>query len=130
MNGNGCWKWWRRRSRGGRPSPQVLQTRPAPEAASKVALLSRLGPQDLEDVLPSRLRDWDPVAHDMVVRQLANSLAPQRGKLLEKIYDLLDRTVLPEVVDELGMSGDCDTSPRLMRIVERGAPTGRTLPAN
>ena len=69
---------------------RILQTRPAPEAASKVALLSRLGPEHLEELLPLRLRDWDPNAHDMVVRQLANSLAPQRGQLLEKVYDLLE----------------------------------------
>lgn len=80
---------------------RILQTRPAPEAASKVALLSRLGPKVLEELLPGRLRNWDPMAHDLVVRQLANSLAPQRGKLLEKVYDLLSPHVLPEVVDEL-----------------------------
>jgi hypothetical protein len=97
---------------------KVFQTRPAPEAASKVALLSRLGPRDLEELLPKRLRDWDPMAHDLVVRQLANGMSPQRGKLLDEVYDLLDHNVLPEVVDELGMSGDRRTTPRLMRIVE------------
>ncbi len=100
---------------------KVLQTRPAAEAASRVALLSRLGPGDLEQLLPIRLRDWDPVAHDVVVRQLANSLAPQRGKLLDAVYELLHAAVLPEVIDELGISGDPDTSARLMRILERGA---------
>ena len=97
---------------------KTLQTRPAPEAASTIALLCRLEPQDLEEHLPTRLRDWDPMAHDSVVRQLANSLAPERGKLLDKVYDLLDRAVLPEAVDELGMSGDLSTAPRLLRIVE------------
>ncbi len=106
---------------------RVMQFRPAPEAAPKVALLSRLGPEDLESVLPSRLREWDPVSHDMVVRQLANSLAPQRGQLLQRLYDLLDRNVLPELVDELGMSGDCDATSHLMRIVEAEA-LGQTEP--
>jgi hypothetical protein len=108
---------------------RVLQTRPAPEAASKVALLSRLGPSVLEEFLPARLRNWDSMAHDLVVRQLANSLAPQRGKLLEKVYDLLSPTVLPEVVDELGMSGDHGITPRLMRIVEQetSQPSGHYL---
>lgn len=98
---------------------RILQTRPATEAASKVAILSRLSPEDLEEVLPTRLRDWDPTAHDLVVRQLANSLAPQRGKLLEMVYDLLDQAVLPELVDELGLSGDHRAASRLMRIVEK-----------
>ena len=100
---------------------KILQTRPAPEAASKVALLSRLGPRVLEQLLPARLREWDPMAHDLVVRQLANGLAPQRGRLLDKVFDLLDRDVRAEVVDELGMSGDHEASPRLMRMVERGS---------
>jgi len=98
---------------------KILQTRPAQEAASKVALLSRLGPQVLEELLPGRLRNWDQPAHDLVVRQLANGLAPQRGKLLEKVYDIFNSNVLPEVVDELGMAGDSDISPRLIRIVEK-----------
>jgi hypothetical protein len=98
---------------------KTLQTRPAPEAASTVALLSQLQPQHLEVLLATRLGDWDPMAHDLVVRQLANGLAPVRGKLLDKIYDLLDSVVLPEVVDELGMSGDLAITPRLLRIVEK-----------
>lgn len=98
---------------------KILQTRPASEAASKIALLTRLGPRVLEELLPARLRHWDPSAHDLVVRQLANSLSPERGKLLEKVYDLLNKTVLPEAVDELGMSGDSEITPRLMRIVEK-----------
>jgi hypothetical protein len=83
----------------------------------------------LEEFLPARLRNWDSMAHDLVVRQLANSLAPQRGKLLEKVYDLLSPTVLPEVVDELGMSGDHGITPRLMRIVEQetSQPSGHYL---
>ncbi len=97
---------------------KILQTRPAAEAASTIALLCRLEPEDLEELLPTRLKDWDQMTHDNVVRQLANSLAPQRGQLLDKVYDLLDRAVLPEAVDELGMAGDLAITPRLMRIVE------------
>ncbi len=97
---------------------RILQTRPAAEAASTIALLCRLEPADLEELLPTRLKDWDQMTHDNVVRQLANSLAPQRGQLIDKVYDMLDRAVLPEAVDELGMTGDLAITPRLMRIVE------------
>jgi hypothetical protein len=96
-----------------------LESRPAPEAASKIALLCRLEPQAVEELLPLRLRDWDQAAHDRVVRQLANSLAPERGKLLDKVFDLLAPAVLPETVDELGMCGDRSIAPRLMQIVEK-----------
>ena len=97
---------------------KILQNRPAPEATSKVALLSRLEPSALEELLPSRLRDWDQIAHDQVVRQLASSLAPQRGRLLEKIFDLLSSNVWAEAVDEIGMCGDSASASRLRRIVE------------
>jgi len=98
---------------------RILENRPAQEAAPKVGLLSRLEPGALEELLPLRLRDWDPIAHDQVVRQLATSRAPERGRLLEKIFDLLDAAVLPEAVDEIGMCGDRAPARRLMRIVER-----------
>jgi hypothetical protein len=98
---------------------RILEDRPAPEAATKVALLSRLEPKLLEELLPARLRNWDQVAHDQVVRQLANGLAPQRGKLLELLLDLFDSAVQPEAVDEIGMSGDHTTVPRLIRVVEK-----------
>jgi len=97
---------------------KILQNRPAHEAASKIALLSRLEPTILEELLPDRLRKWDAQAHDLVVRQLANGMAPQRGRLMELVYDLLNPNVLPEAVDEMGMSGDASISPLLMRIVE------------
>ncbi|MGD1155110.1 MAG: HEAT repeat domain-containing protein [Terriglobia bacterium] len=96
-----------------------LESRPAPEAASKIALLCRLEPQAVEELLPLRLRDWDYAAQDRVVRQLANSLAPQRGRLLDKIFDLLAPAVLPEAADELGICGDRSVAPRLMQIVEK-----------
>jgi hypothetical protein len=97
---------------------KTLQNRPAHEAAPKIALLSRLEPTILEEMLPERLRKWDPQAHDLVVRQLANGMAPQRGRLLELVYDNLNPNVLPEAVDEMGMSGDASIASRLMRIVE------------
>jgi hypothetical protein len=97
---------------------KILQLRPAQEAASKVALLSRLAPEVLEELLPDRLRTWDAQTHDLVVRQLAIGLAPQRGRLLDRVYHIFNSNVLPEVVDELGMSGDSSVTPHLMRIVE------------
>jgi hypothetical protein len=96
-----------------------LESRPGPEAASKVALLCRLEPQAVEEILPLRLRDWDQATQDRVVRQVASSLAPQRGKLLDRLFDLLAPAVLPEAVDEIGMCGDRSITPRLMQIVEK-----------
>jgi hypothetical protein len=72
----------------------------------------------LEELLPERLRTWEAPTHDLVVRQLAHGMSPQRGKLLQKVYDILNTNVLPEVVDEMGMSGDSNVTPHLMRILE------------
>jgi hypothetical protein len=96
-----------------------LESRPAPEAAAKIALLCRLDPQAVEELLPLRLRDWDQATQDRVVRQLANSLAPERGKLLDKVFDLLAPAVVPEAVDEIGMCGDHGITPRLLQVVEK-----------
>jgi hypothetical protein len=96
-----------------------LESRPGPEAASRVALLCRLEPQAVEEILPLRLRDWDQATQDRVIRQVASSLAPQRGKLLDRFFDLLAPAVLPEAVDEIGMCGDPTVAPRLLQIVEK-----------
>jgi len=98
---------------------KILQNRPASEAATRVGLLSRLEPGVLEELLPLRLPGWDQIAHDLVVRQLAAGLSPERGKLLESIFDLLDSAVLAEAVDEIGMCGDPGPAGRLIRIVEK-----------
>ena len=123
MNGNECWKSWR-------PwGPQavshltkILQNRPAHEAASKIALLSRLEPTILGEMLPERLRKWDSQVHDLRgAGQLATGMAPQRGQLLEMVYEILNANVRPEVVDEIGgMAGDTSVCPAaLMRIVQK-----------
>jgi hypothetical protein len=96
-----------------------VESRPAAEAASKIGLLCRLDPQAAQELLPLRLRDWDQATHDRVVRQLANSLAPERGKLLDKVFDLLAPAVWPEAIDELGICGDPDVAPRLIAIVDK-----------
>ncbi len=104
---------------------KILQTRSAQEAASKIALLSRLAPDTLMELLPERLRRWDAQAQDFVVRQLAIGLSPQRGQLLEQVYNSLNSNVLPEVIDEMGMSGDSAVAPHLMRLVEtEGSSSG------
>ncbi len=97
---------------------KILQNRPAHEAASKIALLSRLEPTILGEMLPERLRKWDSQVHDLVVRQLATGMASQRGQLLEMVYEILNSNVRPEVVDEMGMAGDSSVCPMLMRIVQ------------
>lgn len=97
---------------------RMLECRPPSEAALTVALLSRLEPGSLAGVLARRLRTWERPFHDQVVRQLSISGAPELGKLLVSLIDVLDPAMLPEAVDEIGMSGDAAAASRVMRFVE------------
>ena len=56
--------------------------------------------------LPLRLREWNRFYHDVVVRQIAYGAAPDRGRTLLELLEILDPAVLPQAIDEIGMSGD------------------------
>lgn len=96
------------------PLREMLRSRPPLEAAATVGLLSRLQPAAVEELLPARLRQWNRLYHDLVVRQLASGGAPERGRLLLKIIAMLDALVVPEAVDEIGMSGEAGAGPLLL----------------
>lgn len=93
-----------------------LRVAPPAAAVPTIGLLSRLDPDTLEGHLPVRLARWDRGLHDRVVRSLAAAGAPERGQLLLHLLDHLDPFVIPIALDEIGMSGDIHTAPRLMRL--------------
>lgn len=101
---------------------EKLRTAPPATAVATVGLLSRLEPAALVELLPGRLARWNRAEHDTVVRLLAAGGAPGRGQLLLRLLEHLDPLVLPAALDEIGMSGDPETAPRLMRLA------GGTLP--
>jgi len=86
------------------------------DAVVTVGILSRLDTAILEEVLPKRMVNWSRFYQDMAIRQIAAAGAPERGRLLLKIMDDIDPVLLPILLDELGMSGYREASPRLMRI--------------
>ena len=86
------------------------------DAVLTVGVLSRLDTAALEEVLPRRVKSWSRFHQDIILRHIAAAGAPERGRLLLKIMDEIDPVLLPILLDELGMSGDRDSSPRLMRI--------------
>lgn len=79
-----------------------------------VGLLARLSPEMLENALPARVEAWGRGFHDTVVAQLALSGAPERGRLLMSLLPSLDQLVLPQAVDEIGMSGEIDAAGQIM----------------
>jgi PilZ domain len=97
---------------------EVLKSEASAKAASVAGLLSRLDPLAVDDLLPQRLRCGGRSFHDAVVRQLSIAGAPERGRLLANSLELLDTMVLPLALDEIGMCGDADTAPKLLRLAD------------
>jgi hypothetical protein len=104
----------------------MLRLGPVRQAASVVGLLSRLDVATLLELLPIRLPEWNRFYHDIVVRQIAYGAAPDRGRTLLEILEHLDAMVLPQAIDEIGMSGDRTTVPPLMVMAEAGEAQGRS----
>lgn len=88
------------------------------KAATVAGLLSRLDPAAVDELLPRRLRDGGRGFHDAIVRQLSTGGAPERGKLLADSIEMFDVVILPLALDEIGMCGDSDTAPKLLRLAE------------
>lgn len=88
------------------------------KAATVAGLLSRLDPAAVDELLPRRLRDGGRGFHDAIVRQLSTGGAPERGKLLADSIEMFDVMILPLALDEIGMCGDVDTAPKLLRLAE------------
>ncbi len=105
---------------------EMLRLGPVRQAASVVGLLSRLDVPTLLELLPIRLPEWNRFYHDIVVRQIAYGAAPDRGRTLLEILEHLDAMVLPQAIDEIGMSGDRTTVPPLMVMAEAGEAQGRS----
>ncbi|MGB8524460.1 MAG: hypothetical protein WCD43_15960, partial [Candidatus Acidiferrales bacterium] len=102
---------------------EILRNEVLAKAATVVGLLSRMEPEAVEELLPPRLRDGGRNFHDAIVRQLSIAGAPERGKLLADSLELFDPMIIPLALDEIGLCGDTETAPKLLRIAE-----GEALP--
>lgn len=96
------------------------------QASSVIGLLSRLDVPTLLELLPTRLPEWNRFYHDLVVRQIAYGAAPDRGRSLLELLEILDPLVLPQALDEIGMSGDRSAVPPLIVMAESGETEGRS----
>jgi hypothetical protein len=105
---------------------QLLRNGGPTEAIEALGMLARMDPDLVEQVLPERIADWKRTAQDRVVRQIASSGAPERGRLLLNLFDLLDPLIRPLAVDEIGMAGDQTADMRLLRIAEGDLPKDAT----
>ncbi len=78
------------------------------------------------ELLPGRLPEWNRFYHDVVVRQVAYGAAHDRGRSLLELLEILDPLVLPQAIDEIGMSGDRTAVPPLVVMAEAGEAQGRS----
>jgi len=105
---------------------EMLRTGQPRHAASAVGLLSRLDVPTLLELLPVRLPEWNRFYHDVVVRQIAYGAAHDRGRSLLELLEILDPLVLPQAIDEIGMSGDRTAVPPLIVMAEAGEAQERS----
>jgi hypothetical protein len=96
------------------------------QAASVVGLMSRLDVASLLELLPARLPEFNRFYHDIVVRQIAYGAAPDRGRTLLELLEILDPLVIPQAVDEIGMSGDRSATGPLIVMAKAGETEGRS----
>jgi len=104
----------------------TLRTGQPRQAAAVVGLMSRLDVPSLLELLPSRLPEWNRFYHDVVVRQIAFGAAVDRGHTLLELLEILDPLVLPQAIDEIGMSGDQSAAPALIVMAEPGEAQARS----
>jgi hypothetical protein len=105
---------------------EIMRTGQPRQAASVVGLLSRLDVPTMLELLPARLPEWNRFYHDVVVRQVAYGAAHDRGRSLLELLEILDPLVLPQAIDEIGMSGDRTAVPPLVVMAEAGEAEGRS----
>jgi hypothetical protein len=105
---------------------EMVRTGQPRQAAAVVGLLSRLDVPTLLELLPTRLPEWNRFYHDVVVRQIAYGAAHDRGRSLLELLEILDSLVLPQAIDEIGMSGDRTAVPSLVVMAEAGEAQGRS----
>ncbi len=105
---------------------EILRTGQARQASAVVGLLSRLDVGTLLELLPVRLPEWNRFYHDIVVRQVAYGAAPDRGRTLLELAEVLDASILPQAIDEIGMSGDLTAAPPLQAMARPGEAASRS----
>ena len=105
---------------------EILRTGQPRQASAVVGLVSRFDVATLLELLPARLPEWNRFYHDIVVRQIAYGNAPDRGRTLLELAEVLDPLVLPEAVDEIGMSGDLTAAPPLIAMARPGEAASRS----
>lgn len=96
----------------GRPLLEVLKQSAMTEKASQALLATGLlAPTDtlfVEEILKKRMPGWAPSEQSAAIHQIACSGIPERGVLLTQLFDSFHELILPQAIDEIGISGSAD----------------------
>ena len=104
---------------------EILRMGQSRQASATVGLLSRLNAPMLLELLPGRMSEFNRFYQDVIVRQIAYGAAPDRGRTLLELLELLDPLILPEAIDEIGMSQDRSASASLIALATAGETHSR-----
>ncbi len=104
---------------------EILRTSQPRQASTTVGLLSRLNVTALLELLPGRMGEFNRFYQDILVRQIAYGAASDRGRTLLELLEMLDALILPEAIDEIGMSLDRTASSSLIALATSGEARSR-----
>jgi hypothetical protein len=75
------------------------------EALPAIGLLTPLDGNYVERTLKKRLQGWSPMQQSLAIHQISCSGMAERGVLLSQLFDCFDELILPQAIDEIGVSG-------------------------
>ena len=94
------------------------------EALPAIGLLTPLDANYVEKTLKKRLQGWSPIQQSVAIHQISCSGMAERGVLLSQLLDCFDELILPQAIDEIGMSGTA----KVERLVGEASRTETTAP--
>jgi hypothetical protein len=94
------------------------------EALPALGLLTPLDANYVERTLRKRLPAWSPLQQSVAIHQISCSGMAERGVLLTQLLDSFDELILPQAIDEIGMSG----TSKVERLVQEAGRTETTAP--
>ena len=100
----------------------LLVNRPPAEGMIGVGMLTRFDPELLLNELPGKMSTWSRSQQDTAVRQISASGSIHRGELLLSLLDQFDPLIVPEAIDEIGLTGDAAHAVSLLDLADGKHP--------
>lgn len=75
------------------------------EALPAIGLLTPVDGRYVEQTLKKRLKTWSPMQQAVAIHQISSSGMADRGVILSELFDSFNELILPQAIDEIGLSG-------------------------